>query len=176
MVDLRYQLLWNGGGAVHFWADPGYAGWANAPFSACAQNSGAPDRVILDVTEDFFIDSTTVNQVANDIRAAINTIRAQYAGSLRRIYLQPVVGGPGGTTICKINNIAIRASSNHPFIDQAIDQVIAAGVGFDVRRGADPTVADCSWYLDDGQYVGHLTNAAKGPVGQAIGAFYSPLP
>jgi len=173
VVDARYQLLWNGGAAVHFWGDASYAGWGNGPYSACSSSSTAPDRVILDVTEDFFVDSTTVGQVANDIRAAVATIQSKYSSSLRQIYLQPVVGGPGGTTLCYINGTVIRASVNHPFIDQAIDQVVN---GTSVRRGPSPTVRTCADYLDDGQFVGHLVTGAEGPIGQAIGAFYAPLP
>jgi hypothetical protein len=172
VTNSRYQLFWYGGGAVRLWADPSYQGWVNgALYSPCASGSGAPDRVILDVTEDFFVDPSTVGQVASDINAAIANIRTKLP-SVRQIYVQPVVGGPGGTTQCFIRGTVIRASANHPYIVQAIARV----VGGTVLTGPSPTVRTCADYLDDGQYVGHLTPEASGPIGQSIGSFYAPLP
>jgi hypothetical protein len=166
----RYELLWNSGGAVHLWADPAYAGWSNGISFGCAQSSTAPDRVVMDVTEDFYLDDPAnggVAGVVTDIRNVIATIRRKY-GSVRQIYLQPVVGGPGGST-CTVGGVPVRASVNHPFIDQAIDQVVAGGSGgFDVRRGADPTVSSCADYSD---YIGHLSDTST--VGRYIGSWYA---
>ena len=166
----RYEMLWNGGGAVLYWADPGYAGWNNGVAFPCATNAYAPDRVVMDVTEDFYLDDPAnggVSRVATDIRNVIATIRARYP-SVRQIYVQPVVGGPGGST-CVVGGVNVRASVNHPYISQAIDQVIAQGTpGFDVRRGPNPTVSSCSGYADN---IGHLADG--GTVGQAIGNWYA---
>jgi hypothetical protein len=127
----------------------------------------------MDITEDFFISDPAnggVARVATDIRNVVATIRLKYP-SVRQIYLQPVVGGPGGG-ICNFGgNPAdpVRASSNHPFIDQAIAQV----VGGTVITGPSPTVRSCSDYADD---IGHLVDPAKVPIGQTIGSFYAALP
>lgn len=165
----RYEILFNFGGAIHYWADPGYAGWSNGVSSGC-RPSASPDRIVLDVTEDFFIStsdpSQNVAQVARDIRAAIATARAKYP-SARQVWLQPVVGGPGGS-VCAFNGRTsdpVRASWNHPFIDQAINQV----VGGTIVRGPSPTVRTCADYEDN---IGHLTDA-KFAIGQTIGAWYN---
>ena len=166
-----YQILWQNGGAVHYWADPNDGIWSsNFLDSRCDSSSNTPDRVIMDVTEDFFIDDPSnggVARVAQDIRNVIATLRSRYSASLRQIYLQPVVGGPGGST-CTVGGSRVRASVNHPFITQAIDQVLAEGSGgFDVRRGPITRLGSCSGYADD---IGHLVN--PGPIGQSIGTYY----
>jgi hypothetical protein len=170
--DSLYQILWQNGGAVHYWADPNDPIWSNAfDNSNCDGGSSAPDRVIMDVTEDFFIDDPSnggVARVSQDIRNVIATVRSKYSSSLRQIYLQPVVGGPGGQT-CSVGGSRVRASVNHPYISTAIDQVIAEGSGgFDVRRGPNPQVANCGDYADD---TGHLSD--PGPIGRSVGSFYA---
>jgi hypothetical protein len=166
----RYEMLWNGGGAVHYWVDPGYAGWNNGVAFPCATNAYAPDRAVMDVTEDFYLDDPStggVSRVVTDVRNVIATIRSKYP-SVRQLYLQPVVGGPGGST-CAIGGVNVRASVNHPYIAQAIDQVVAGGTpGFDVRRGPNPTVSSCAGYADT---TGHLADGSG--VGQAIGNWYA---
>jgi hypothetical protein len=166
----RYELLWNGGGAVRLWADPGYAGWSQPLYSPCASGSGSPDRIVMDITEDFFIKDPAnggVTRVASDIRGVIQTIRNTYP-AVRQIYLQPVVGGPNGG-LCSVAGSEVRASSNHPYIKSAIAQV----VGGTVLTGPSPTVRTCADYADD---IGHLQEAAKIPIGQGIGSFYASRP
>jgi hypothetical protein len=165
----RYQLMWAGGGAVHYWADPTYPGWTFGVSNPtpCALNSLAPDRVVMDITEDFYIDDPVnggVARVATDIRNVIATIRSKYP-SVRQIYLEPIVGGPGLDTCGRV-----RAAVNHPYLKQAIDQVIAGGVGFDVRRGPDPTVQNCTQYVDS---VGHLDSPGQQAAGQFMGNWYA---
>jgi hypothetical protein len=175
IVDARYQLRYELGAAVHYWADPAFGGWSGAPYSPCAAGSATPDRVVMDVTEDFFINdgdpAHDQSQVLNDVRAVIATIQQKHPAVLA-IYLQPVVGGPGGTTQCSITGHVIRASANHPYIKS----VIAQAIGGIVQAGPSPTVRTCADYEDDGLYVGHLSAGAKGPIGQSIGAFYATRP
>ncbi|MGQ0669846.1 MAG: hypothetical protein ACT4PO_09280, partial [Actinomycetota bacterium] len=90
-------------------------------------------------------------------------IRTKVPG-LEQIVLQPVVGGPGGAE-CEVGGETVRASFNHPFIDEAIARV----VGGDVVAGASPEVRTCSDYRDS---TGHLENDARGPIGLSIGNFY----
>src|SRR5437870_3139838 len=53
----RWQLRWQGGGSIDLWADANYAGWApEGRVNSCAQNSERPDRVLLDVSDDFHTD------------------------------------------------------------------------------------------------------------------------
>jgi hypothetical protein len=194
VVDSRYQLLSADGGAIWKWADPGFAGWSNAPFSPCASGSAAPDRVIFDVTESFWINDPSahpfddyggntdlsVARVAQDIRDLIATLRAKYP-SVREIYLQSVLGAPADTPdgLCYVTDSqgvrhAIRGTWNNPYIEQAIQQV----VGGIVRAGPHTAVRSCADFYDDGQYVGHLDPAtdAKSANGQIIGGFYSTRP
>jgi hypothetical protein len=168
--NTRHQILWQNGGAVHYWADPNDSIWSNSFLDfRCASSSTAPDRIVMDVTEDFYLDDPAnggVTRVAQDIRNVIATLRSKYP-SVRQIYLQPVVGGPDGST-CTVGGVRVRASVNHPYIDQAIRDVIAGQPGFDVRAGPVTRVASCSDYADS---TGHLNST--GAVGRAIGDWYA---
>jgi hypothetical protein len=166
--DSRWQLLWEGGGATRYWGDPSYSGWSNPIQSPCTSSSRTPDRVILNVTRDEY--NNNVSVYVTDIRNAINTIRAKYP-SVRQIVLQPVIGG-ANETACPWNGAqfnAVRASYNHPYIDQAINQT----VGGIVIRGIDQHVRTCGDYADD---IGHLNSSAITPIGQSIGRYYAAPP
>jgi hypothetical protein len=168
--NARYEILFQFGGAIWKWADPGYEGWSNGVLSPCA-GGVAPDRIVLDVTEDFFIvasdPSINVSRVANDIRNAIATARSKFP-SARQVWLQPVVGGPNNS-VCFFGgdpSNPVRASANHPFIDQAIALV----VGGTVVTGPSPEVGSCADYEDN---IGHLLSPAKEAIGRNIGAWYN---
>src|SRR5205085_8833394 len=78
-----------------------------------------------------------------------------------------VIGGPNDS-ICPwagAEQNAVRASYNHPYIAQAISQV----VGGSVLTGDDTHVNNCGDYRDSG---GHLVDTATGPMGQSIASFY----
>jgi hypothetical protein len=162
----KYELLYQFGGAIWKWADPGYEGWSNGIVSGCTAGT-VPDRIVLDVTEDFFISTGDVSRVANDIRNAITTARSKFP-TARQIWLQPVVGGPSHSLCLFGGNPAnpVRASANHPFIDQAIALV----VGGTVVAGPSPEVGSCADYEDN---IGHLVSPGKEAVGRTIGAWYS---
>jgi hypothetical protein len=155
-----WQLLWNGGASIDRWADPGYRGWEEPIASGCTQGSSAPDRAVLTISGEFEDDP---DMWAEDIAAAIATLRLKLP-DVRLIVLQPVVGGPNDGP-CEHGGEVVRASSNHPVIDQAIAQV----TGGDIVAGASPEVFSCSDYADS---KGHLVADARGPIGAAIGAFY----
>lgn len=57
---------------------------------------------------------------------------------------------------------------NHPYIDQAIRDVIAGEPGSVVRAGPVTRVANCSDYADS---TGHLNST--GAIGRAIGDWYA---
>ena len=98
------------------------------------------------------------------IQDAITNIRTFYS-NVRQIVLQPVVGGPNKQT-CFLSGTPVRASVNHPIVDQAIAMV----VGGDVVSGMSPEVATCSDYQDT---LGHLLDGAPtNAVSTAIGQFY----
>jgi hypothetical protein len=158
----RSQLRWQGGGSIDLWADPNYEGWQpSGRVNGCSTNEDRPDRVVMDVSDDFHAD---VGWWAGQINTVLGIIHRRYP-SARQIVLHPVVGGPGGST-CQIGGQDVRASFNHPYIWQAINQV----AGGDVAVGFDATVRTCADYADT---TGHLTDAAKGPIGQTIGHFYA---
>ena len=168
--DSRYEILFQFGGAIWKWADPSFEGWSNAVSSRCPSGV-APDRIVLDVTEDFFISATdpalNVSRVANDIRSAIATARSKFP-TAQQVWLQPVVGGPNHSVCAFGGNPAnpVRASANHPFIDQAIALV----VGGTVVRGPSPEVFSCADYEDN---IGHLVSPAKDTIGRSIGGWYN---
>ena len=156
-----WQLRARDSAAVEFWADPGFAGWdPSNRLSHCGQNTEKPDRIVLDVTNDYQAD---VNWWIDEINSAVDTIHTKFP-SVKQIVRQPVVGGPGGGQ-CRFGGTVVRASYNHPYVDQAIAQV----AGGDVVIGADPTVRTCADYADD---IGHLTPDAQVAIGNSIVNFY----
>ena len=185
----RYQARIADGGAIWKWADPSFAGWYGNPTSPCDANTLAPDRVVMDVTESFWIgdacgthafddcsagSDTSVARVAQDVRNVVSTIRAKYP-SVRQIILMPLVGGPPGGGQCLIAGHPIRGIQNSPLIAQAIAQVAN---GADVLATPQWGVRDCNDFYDDGQYVGHLNpaNDSKSRIGQLIGRWFAARP
>jgi hypothetical protein len=179
--DARYQLRFRAGGDLDLWADPNADAW-RAPVrtdclgsgnvvlcSPCAQGSSGPDRVILTATLQAYESDEQV--WAQKLRAAIAQIRRQHPG-VRQIVLQPVVGGPNDN-VCSFPGApqGVRASYNHPHIDDAIAVVV--GDSPDLVAGISPSVPSCSAYEDD---VGHLVENARGPVGRTIGLYYQTHP
>ncbi len=162
-VGNSWELRWVGGGSIGNWADPNYVGWTDDSNQAdgCAQNASAPDRALLNISDDFHTDVSYWVQQTN---AAMTNLRQKYP-SVRTIILQPVVGGPNGSQ-CTFNGSVVRASFNFPYINQAIAQM---NNGSTVVTGAAPTVRTCSDYADN---IGHLTDDAKGPIGDSLGQFY----
>ncbi len=159
----RWQLLWRAGSNIDFWANPGFEGWSQPLVSPCASGSASPDRVVLTISGNFQGDP---GWWAAQIRAVAATIRTKYP-RVRQILLQPVVGGPGHSE-CTFAGQLVRASFNHPVIDQAI-AMVASG---DLAAGASPEVRSCADYRDS---LGHLAREAQPPIGQSIGRFYAVL-
>ncbi len=198
MVDgARYQVRAANGGAVWKWfnpsIDPTFDGWSMSPTSPCAAGPSAPDRVIMDITESFWIgdacgahawddcragSDTSVGRVTQDVVNVVSYIRAHYP-SVRQIYLKPLVGGPPGGGQCYIVGQPIRAIQNSPLIAQAIAAAIPMiPAGVQVLQAPTWGVRDCGDFYDDGQYVGHLNpaNDAKPRIGQMIGAWFATRP
>jgi hypothetical protein len=158
----RSQLRWQGGGSIDLWADPNYAGWAPAGrVNGCSANEERPDRVVMDVSDDFHADA---NWWVGQINTVLGIIHRRYP-SARQIVLHPVVGGPGAA-ICQIGGQDVRAAFNHPYIWEAINRV----AGGDVVVGYNSMVRSCADYADT---TGHLTDDAKGPIGVTIGRYYA---
>lgn len=165
LENRRWQLLYNDGGAVGRWADPNYPGWRNPPISPCAQDSLAPDRIVLDVAVNAY--TTNVALVEREIRQAIATIRRKYP-SVRQIVLQPEHGGPDHAT-CPWSEVpfgVVRATYNHSTLEAAIDRVVSG----DIVRGADPLVSMCSDFADP---IGHVTSGGARSLGTGVGRFYA---
>lgn len=157
-----WQLLWRGGAGIDKWANPDFRGWLEPIRSPCASGEDDPDRIVLTISRQAF--ESDVEVWAQDIRAAVETTRGKYP-NLEEIVLQPVVGGPNHQT-CEFQGNPVRASVNHPTIDQAISDVVGGG---DVVAGASPEVRTCEDYEDG---VGHLTAEAAGPIGRTIAVVY----
>lgn len=149
----RWELLWNPGGAVERWAEASYPGWDEPVVSPC----GEPDRVLLTISGR----PRRVDAWERAIREAVDTIRRRVP-SAAELVLQPVVGGPANAT-CAVEGRPVRASVNHPDIDEAIDGL---GIG---TVGASPEVRDCSEYADG---LGHLTEDGSRAVATGLAAHY----
>lgn len=159
--DDAWQVRWVPGGAIYFWADPGFSGWDGAAQSPCANGADAPDRVVLTITSQNYESDASV--FVTWIGDAVDAAKERYP-SVQQVVLQPVIGGPGNGS-CDQGGTQVRATHNHPLIDAAIAQV----VGGDVVAGPSPEVRTCADYVDN---VGHLVDGARGPIGQTIADAY----
>lgn len=161
--NARWELLWNSGAGVDRWQAPNYAGWSRPLISPCSNaDPDAPDRIILSISGPYGED---VDAWVQAIEGTVVQIRTRYP-SVRRIVLQPVVGGPQHQT-CTRNGTDVRASWQHAHIDQAIARV----AGADIQAGASPEVQVCSDYRDE---LGHLTVSAAEAVARWLAAYYAP--
>lgn len=163
--DARWQLRGRSGGDVNAWAIP--SNWNVAVQSRCAAFSTAPDRLILTLTIQRRENNVAV--WAREIREMIATARLVHP-QVRQIVLQPVVGGPDHR-VCGTLQSPVRASYNHPYIDQAIAVVVRDAP--DLVAGPSPELQTCGQYADT---IGHLTAAGARFVGQQVGAFYAGAP
>ncbi len=157
--DDRWQEVWWHGAAIDLWADPDYSGWSRPIESPCVSNSDTPDRVLMSISADFHDDPTWW---ADNITIVIGHIRDKYP-SVQQIMLQPVVGGPNHQQ-CSPNGV--RASQNHPVIDEGIALV----VGGDVIAGFSPEVRTCDDYVD---FIGHLSAEGSAAIAVTLGEYYS---
>ncbi len=166
----QWQLLWNNGATLEDWQDPNHPYWSNALVSPCANNSSAPNRVLLNLASRTY--DTNLAAWIGGINATIDTIALKYPG-VRQIVLQPIVGGPGHVT-CDLAGQPVRASEFHPYMDTAIAVVVAARVGTqpEVVAGISPEVRSCTDYADT---LGHFTPDGAVAAAQTIGQFYAAL-
>lgn len=175
--DNHWQLLWKGGGGVNKWANPEYEGWDQHFISPCNNLSDAPDRVLFSVSGPYGKD---VKGWANAVKKAVGTIQ-QKLPTVKKIILQPVVGGPNGKTCKCIRNCNfesspfkkifkdVRASWQHEYIAKAIDQVASDQENGIAVKGFFPQVGSCSHYIDG---LGHLTKQGAEYVGKTIANYY----
>ncbi len=166
----KWELLWQKGAAIDRWADPNFSGWNKSIDSPCGENPNSPDRILLTISGSTNSDPTWW---ANEIRAAITVIRDKYP-SVRQIILQPVIGGPDDGE-CFFNGQKVRASVNHPVIDQAISMV----VGGDVVAGMSPEVISCDDFRDakghikSQYYTPEETDEQLKAISRKMGEFYA---
>lgn len=161
--DAEWQLRWRSSSYIQLIATPEWAEWGQPAKSPCA--SPEVERVVLTISG---ITGSDVAGWASHITDAAAQVREQHP-FVRQILLQPVVGGPN-EGICTWQGQQIRASIQHPYIDQAIAQVAAAAA--DVEIGFSPEVPDCGGFDDN---IGHLTDSYENGVGQTVGEFYAGL-
>ena len=156
---VNWQGRVRSGASIDEWADPDFAGWS-VPLTneVCAIDE--VDRVVLTISGE----QRSVDEWASAIDDVISLIRSRYS-AVDKILLQPVVGGPG-ETVCDRNGSDVRASVNHPVIDQAIVTLI----GDDVGAGVSPLVQACEHYSD---VTGHLTETGAAFVAATLETFYS---
>ena len=170
--DAAWQLRAPSGATIVRWSDPDYAGWSDPPYSYCTEGDTLqPDRVLLTISGDFGDDVPAWSEA---IEETVHVIAEERYPDVKEIVLQAVVGGPQGhdEPPCPWGDGAVRASYQHPYIFEAIANVVdrAAQEGRDVIAGADPHVSDCAAYRDA---TGHLTSGASLEVGHALGEYYA---
>ena len=147
-----------GGASIDNWSNPNFEGWTQ-PIKQPHCDTADVDRVLLTISGE----ERSVNAWVNVIDDVIMLIHGNYP-SLEKIMLQPVVG-ENQSGVCLRSNTAVRASVNHPIINQAITQL----VGGDIVGGATPTVDGCNDFRDQ---TGHLTASAAEQVGNELEIFY----
>lgn len=156
-----WQARIQGGANIEKWTNPDFTGW-NAAVRDRQCSRSEVDRVLLTISGG----GRPAESWADDISTVIGVIRSKYP-AVETIMLQPVVGGPGHAE-CPFGDNTVRASRNHPVIDQGIALVVAAEDS-SVVAGASPEVSTCSHY---GDQLGHLTTAGSQQVGADLSAFY----
>jgi hypothetical protein len=139
-------------------------------YSPCSDPAAsmAPERVILSISGPFGDDVNAWRQwIENSITNIINKVgvwdpktRRVPVPTVRTIILQPVVGGPAEQRCPAVRDRgvcagAVRASCQHPYIDQAIARVVSGWSRTDVKvmAGCSPEVRSCEDYGDS---LGHL--------------------
>lgn len=162
VVDSRWEAVCPNGASIEKWADPNFDGWSSGVLSPVTDPPIT--RVVLNISGA----ARSQAQWTTDIQAAVATVRSKLP-DVTAIYLEPVVGGPGHAT-CQVGGVNVRASENHPTIDLAIADAIAADNT--LSSGLSPEVGDCAHYDDT---TGHLTSAGAVHVGDAMGAHYAGL-
>ncbi len=175
--DDHWQLLWEGGAAVNRWSNPKYEGWNQSIISPCKDNSDAPDRVLFSISGLYGKD---MKGWSTAIEKALGTIK-QKLPTVKRIILQPVVGGADGNTCPCVSNCdfenspfqktfkKVRASWQFKYITKAIEQVVASQKSGLAVKGYFPQVGSCLHYIDG---LGHLTKQGAEYVGKSIGNYY----
>ncbi len=162
IVNGEWQLRWDTGKGIDLIADPDNVIWEKRVESACS--AGPVDRVVVQISHSG-IAFPTVDDFVRDIGAAIATIRGKHP-SVERIDLMPVIGGPGHALCDSPDGSGfVRATVNHPVVDQAIARL----VGGDVGASLSPEVDDCSWYRDK---PGHLYQFGSDAIALEVADFY----
>jgi len=171
----RWQLRANASSGVERWAVRDYAGWEPDRVSShCTSRADNPDLAILTISGPH---AERVDVWAMHIRTAIDTICGKY-DAVRTIGLQPVIGNHAAP-FCATPSGEVRASWQHPYIFEAITNVVSSytptgacadGRPLRVVHGYDPHVRTCDDFADG---LGHLTDEGSLAVGQAAGAFYA---
>ena len=118
------------------WAYYDGAPWYASITSACALGSGAPGRVLINVSGAYNSDPTWWQaETQSVINAIANNTAYGYSNNwsaVREIILQSVVGGPNGAQCSTTDTQPAvqfginRASYNFPYINQGIDLAVAA--------------------------------------------------
>jgi hypothetical protein len=120
--DARWELIKVHSGFVTVWADPGARAWSTPPSSPCANNAGAPDRVIFVGLQ---FDFTTLEQWLPPLRAVVKNLQARYPG-VKRIELATFVRAPGNVACAQA---APKRSTIAPAEDAAIEVVAKENPG-----------------------------------------------
>lgn len=163
VVDAHWEAVTPNGASIEKWADSTYVGWSTAAMSTVAQ--GPITRAVLNVSGA----ARSQAQWQADIEAAVTTLQAKLP-DVTAIILEPVVGGPAHT-VCQFAGQDVRAAANHPTIDLAIADAVAANPSL-LSAGLSPEVGDCSHYEDT---TGHLSSAGAAHVAAQMGAYYAGL-
>jgi hypothetical protein len=179
-----WQLKWHHHGYVTWWADPESPFWADegdpnndesgSPIvSACAQNSTAPDRIIMLVIDWEMLDETLWVDALEDLVA---TLQLKYP-SAQRIDLMTMIRCPDNT-MCNggadygegANLVAGRQDCYvQPYVDSAIAKVAAAHPSL-VGIGPKTEAMMCAPNIDGAHLGGENNDQAASDIAE----FYAP--
>lgn len=161
--DPRWQVKWRVDGYLEEWANPQSSFWTAQVDSTCAKNTSSPDRVVFPIVS--FMSRSRADW-AKAIEQAITTFKGKYAG-LRRMDLMTQVRGPGNM-LCPTAPTQGETIVVPPELDDAIDDVAAAHVGF-VFVGPRVEARSCSDIQGGGP---HLTSAGNTAAAIPISDFF----
>ncbi len=162
--DASWELIFEGGGDISVWSNPGAQPYARTPLSECVR---PPDRAIFQVAARRWRNQPT-EETVSELKTVIANIRAAWP-TVEVVELIPIVGGPGGQP-CEAASQpgrTVDASAMNPAMNAVITEVAD---GRDVRQGPDLELADCSQYADG---IGHITLEGSRYIASVLAEHYA---
>lgn len=167
--DAKWQIVYHHPGYVEDWMDPNDDVYKLTPTSACAMNSGNPDRIIFNMFQDT-ADTAFANKNSwiAGLNQVVTNLKTKYS-RLKRVDLLTMTRAPDNMA-CDPSNRA--GSVVEQYVDDAVTAVVSSGPPAVV---ASPKffAPSCDIFTSGGP---HFTDAGKPIAAKLYGDYYSTEP